>query len=143
MATAIVLSTSGGDRTALMESLPRVLEEAFPEARIRARLLPNGPPVPYPVQFRLVGPDPTVLRDIAERAKALMRADPRMMGINDNWNEKIPVVMMDIDSARAHQLGLTAKWISSPLPDHFSGEGIWQVLEADRTVPNCFCVWKF
>lgn len=135
VAQAIVLSKSGEDRKALMESLPRVLEEAFPEARIRARLLPNGPPVPYPVQFRLVGPDPTVLRDIAERAKALMRADPRMMGINDNWNEKIPVVRMDIDSARAQQFGVSAQSIAQTLAAHYSGVVIGQYWEADRLIP--------
>jgi len=135
VAQAIVLSKSGGDRKALMESLPRLLEEAFPEARIRTRLLPNGPPVPYPVQFRLVGPDPTVLRDIAERAKALMRADSRMVGVNDNWNEKIPVVRIDIDSARAQQFGASAQSIAQTLAAHYSGVVIGQYWEADRLIP--------
>jgi len=58
---AIVLPKSAEDRLALIGRLPKALEDAFPEARVRARLLPNGPPVAYAVQFRVVGADPVVV----------------------------------------------------------------------------------
>jgi hypothetical protein len=56
----IVLPTDLKTRETLRQRLPTVLAQEFPEVRGRVKLLPNGPPVPYPVQFRVVGPDPQV-----------------------------------------------------------------------------------
>src|SRR5207253_11500097 len=54
-------------RESLRVKFPALLAQEFPEARGRVKLLPNGPPVPYPVQFRVVGPDPLVLRERADQ----------------------------------------------------------------------------
>jgi multidrug efflux pump len=56
----------------LRVKLPALLAQEFPEVRGRVKLLPNGPPVPYPVQFRVVG-RPMVLRELADEVKAIMR----------------------------------------------------------------------
>ncbi len=135
VAQAIVLSKSPADRKRLIETLPRMLEDSFPEVRIRARLLPNGPPVPYPVQFRVVGPDASVLRSVAEEAKTVMRNDPRMRGVNDNWNEQIPVVRVDVDAVRAQQFGVSQQSISQVLAAQYSGVPIGQFRESDRLIP--------
>ena len=119
VAQAIILSKSPEDRKRLSTALPDELASEFPEARIRVRLLPNGPPVPYPVQFRVVGDDPKVLREIADQAKIMMRSDPRMRGVNDNWNELIPVVRVDVDPARAQQLGVSQQSIGQVLAAQF------------------------
>jgi multidrug efflux pump subunit AcrB len=132
---AIILSKSPEDRKRLSSALPDELAAEFPEARIRVRLLPNGPPVPYPVQFRVVGSDPKMLRDIADQAKTVMRADPRMRGVNDNWNELIPVIRIDIDAARAQQLGVSQQSIGQVLAAQFSGIPIAQYREEDRLIP--------
>jgi multidrug efflux pump len=84
----IVLPKSLVDREVLRKQLPRILAEEFSDVRARVKLLPNGPPVPYPVQFRVVGDDPVVLRQWADRALEVLRANPNMRGVNDNWNEK-------------------------------------------------------
>jgi multidrug efflux pump subunit AcrB len=135
VAQAIVLSKSPEDRKRLIETLPRILEDSLPEVRIRARLLPNGPPVPYPVQFRVVGPDASVLRSVAEEAKTVMRNDPRMRGVNDNWNEQIPVVRVDVDAVRAQQFGVSQQSISQVLAAQYSGVPIGQYRESDRLIP--------
>jgi multidrug efflux pump subunit AcrB len=132
---AIILSKSPEDRSRLSSVLPDELAAEFPEARIRVRLLPNGPPVPYPVQFRVVGSDPKILRDIADEAKTVMRADPRMRGVNDNWNELIPVVRVDVDAARAQQLGVSQQSIGQVLAAQFSGIPVAQYREEDRLIP--------
>ncbi len=98
-------------------------------------MLPNGPPVPYPVQFRVVGPDPERLRDIADQATALMRADPRMRGVNDNWNEKIPVARVELDAARAQQFGVSQQALSQTLAAYFSGVSLGEYRESDRLIP--------
>lgn len=135
VAQAIVLSQTPKDRSRLMADLPRQLEDAFPEARIRVRLLPNGPPVSYPVQFRVVGSQPDQLRAIADQAKAIMRADPRMRGVNDNWNEKIPVARIELDSARSQQYGVSQQSVSQTLAAYFSGVSLGEYRESDRLIP--------
>jgi multidrug efflux pump len=80
--------------------------------RGRVKLLPNGPPVPYPVQFRVVGHDPLVLRERADEVKAIMRQSPNTRGVNDNWNESIKVLRLDVDQAKARALGVTSQSIA-------------------------------
>jgi multidrug efflux pump len=67
----IVLAQGPGGARALRIKLPALLAQEFPEVRGRVKLLPNGPPVPYPVQFRVMGPDPVVLRERADEVKAV------------------------------------------------------------------------
>jgi len=135
VAQAIVLSASPRAREELSATLPQALEDAFPEARIRARLLPNGPPVPYPVQFRVIGDDPAVLRSIADQAKVVMRSDPRMRGVNDNWNEMIAVARIDVDPARAQQFGVSSQAVAQSLAAQYTGVPIGQYREDDRLIP--------
>src|SRR5205814_5556420 len=66
---AIVLPKDLKARETLRLKLPALLAEEFPEVRGRVKLLPNGPPVPYPVQFRVVGPDPGKVRAYADEVK--------------------------------------------------------------------------
>ena len=68
----IVLPTDLKTREVLRAKLPNLLAQEFPEVRGRVKLLPNGPPVPYPVQFRVVGPDPKVLRLKADEILSLI-----------------------------------------------------------------------
>jgi len=65
----IVLPQDLKARETLRMALPALLAQEFPEVRARVKLLPNGPPVPYPVQFRVVGPDPAQLRVRADEVK--------------------------------------------------------------------------
>ncbi|MDU7589163.1 MAG: efflux RND transporter permease subunit, partial [Acidovorax sp.] len=66
-----------------------------------------GPPVPYPVQFRVVGPDPAQLRVRADEVKAMLRESPQMRGVNDNWNESVKVLRLEIDQDKARALGVS------------------------------------
>jgi multidrug efflux pump len=109
----IVLAKDLKTREALRVRLPALLAQEFPEARGRVKLLPNGPPVPYPVQFRVVGLDPLVLRERADEVKALMRQSPNTRGVNDNWNESIKVLRLEVDQAKARALGVTSQWMSA------------------------------
>lgn len=73
---------------------------------LRIKLLPNGPPVPYPVQFRVVGIDPLVLRERADEVKAVLRANPNTRGTKDNWNESVKVLRLEVDQSEARALGM-------------------------------------
>ncbi len=79
-------------RERLRKAMPALMAEEFSEVRARVKLLPNGPPVPYPVQFRVMGPDAVQVRQWADQAKELLRANASMRGVNDNWNEAVKVL---------------------------------------------------
>ncbi|WP_312564276.1 efflux RND transporter permease subunit [Diaphorobacter sp.] len=130
----IVLAKSLPERESLRLRLPRLLAEEVPEARGRVKLLPNGPPVPYPVQFRVVGSDPAVLRERADEVKALMRGNANLIGVNDNWNESVKVVRLKVDQDKARALGVTSQSIAQASRIMFSGSTVGQYREGDRLI---------
>ena len=121
-------------REALRRSLPAVLAQEFPEVRGRTTLLANGPPVPYPVQFRVVGFDPLLLRQHADEVKAVMRASPNTRGVNDNWNESIKVMRLEVDQTKARALGVSSQSIAQASKTILSGATVGQYREGDRLI---------
>ena len=83
----IVLPRDLATRDQLRLKLPTILAAEFPVVRGLVKLLPNGPPVAYPVQFRVIGPDPARLRAHADEVVAAMRESPNTRGVNDNRHE--------------------------------------------------------
>ncbi len=130
----IVIPDSLERRESLRLALPDVLAQEFPEARGRVKLLPNGPPVPYPVQFRVVGPDPKVLRTRADEVKAQMRANATTRGVNDNWNEAIKVVRLEVDQAKARNLGVTSQSIAQAVRTLLVGSTVEQFREDNKLI---------
>lgn len=130
----IVLAKDLQQRSALLRSLPAVLAQEFPEVRGRVKLLPNGPPVPYPVQFRVVGPEPSVLRAHADEVKAVMRGHAKMRGVNDNWNESVKVLRLEVDQAKARALGVTSQSIAQASRVMQSGMTVGQFREDDKLI---------
>ncbi|WAC72797.1 efflux RND transporter permease subunit [Roseateles sp. SL47] len=131
---AIILPKSLAEREVLRKRLPQVLAQEFSEVRGRVKLLPNGPPVPYPVQFRIAGDDPALLRQAADKAKEVMRANPNMLGVNDDWNEAIKVLHLDVDQDKARALGVTSQGISQAVRLLLTGNTVGQYREADRLI---------
>jgi multidrug efflux pump len=131
---AIVLPKSLEAREALRRRLPALLAEEFPEARGRVKLLPNGPPVPYPVQFRVIGPEAHEVRKWADQALAMMRADPDMVGVNDNWNEQVKSLRLDVDQDKARALGVTSQGLAVATRTATSGSPIGQYRDGDRLI---------
>ena len=131
---AIVLPRDLREREALRLRLPALLADEFPEVRTRVKLLPNGPPVPYPVQFRVVGDDSAVVRQWADQAKEVLRANPNMRGVNDNWNESVKVLRLVIDQDKARALGVTSQTIAQASRTILSGSTIGQYREGDKLV---------
>ena len=131
---AIVLPKGLAEREELRLRLPALLAAEFPEVRTRIKLLPNGPPVPYPVQFRVVGTESTQVRIWADQAKDLLRADTRMRGVNDNWNEAVKVMRLDVDQDKARALGVSSQVIAQASRTILSGTNIGQYREGDKLV---------
>ena len=130
----IVLAKDLKVRESLRIKLPALLATEFPEVRGRVKLLPNGPPVPYPVQFRVIGIDPLVLRERADEVKAVMRANASMRGVNDNWNESVKVMRLEVDQSKARALGVTSQSIAQGARTLLSGTPVGQFREGDKLI---------
>jgi multidrug efflux pump len=121
-------------RESLRVKLPALLAREFPEVRGRVKLLPNGPPVPYPVQFRVVGPDPVALRERADEVKAAMAQSPNTRGVNDNWNESVKVLRLEVDQSKARALGVTSQSIAQAARTILAGTNVGQFREGDKLI---------
>ena len=121
-------------RQTLRVKLPDVMAQEFPEIRARVKILPNGPPVPYPVQFRVVGGEPLVLRERADEVKAVLRESPNTRGVNDNWNESVKVLRLDVDQTKARALGVTSQSIAQASKTIFAGTTVGQYREGDKLI---------
>lgn len=130
-----ILMTDGiPTRKVLQEQLPQLLAQQFPQVRARVKLLSNGPPVPYPVQFRVVGPDPQQLRMLGNEVKQVLLDHPDMRGVNDNWNESVKAVQLQIDQTKARALGVSSQSIAQASHIIFSGATIGQYREGDKLI---------
>ncbi len=121
-------------RESLSIKLPALLATEFPEVRGRVKLLPNGPPVPYPVQFRVIGVDPLLLRARADEVKAVMRENSHTRGVNDNWNESVKVLRLDVDQAKARALGVSSQSIAQASRLMLSGTAVGQYRDGDKLI---------
>jgi multidrug efflux pump subunit AcrB len=130
----IVMPQDLRTRETLRVKLPALLAQEFPEVRGRVTLLPNGPPVPYPVMFRVVGPDPAVLREQADQVKAALRQSPNTRGVNDNWNESVKVLRLEVDQAKARALGVTSQSIAQASRTMLAGTPVGQFREGDKLI---------
>jgi multidrug efflux pump subunit AcrB len=130
----ILLPASLQERESLRRRLPEILATEFPEVRGRVKLLPNGPPVPYPVQFRVVGSDMEAVRHWADEAKEILRRNPNMRGVNDNWNERIKSLRLEVDQDKARALGVSSQSIAQASRVMLSGSTIGQFREGDRLI---------
>ncbi|RPE72641.1 multidrug efflux pump subunit AcrB [Tibeticola sediminis] len=130
----IVLPKDLPTRERLRKALPAVLAQEFPEVRGRVKLLPNGPPVPYPVQFRVIGADPTLLRERADEVKAVLRASPHLRGVNDNWNESVKALRLEVDQTRARALGVSSQSIAQASRTLLAGATVGQYREGDKLI---------
>ncbi|WP_374521644.1 efflux RND transporter permease subunit [Hydrogenophaga sp.] len=134
VAQLIVLPHSLAEREQLRKALPQLLATEFPEVRGRVKLLPNGPPVPYPVQFRVMGPEPATLRLLADEVKQVMRQSPNTRGVNDNWNEPVKQLRLEIDQTKARALGVSSQSIAEAARTILSGTNIGQYREGDELI---------
>ena len=131
---SILLPKDLATRERLRKSLPALLATEFPEVRGRVKLLPNGPPVPYPVQFRVVGTDAKEVRHWADQAKEILRANPHMRGVNDNWNEQVKALRLDIDQDKARALGVTSQGVAQSSRTGLAGVTVGQYREGDKLI---------
>ncbi len=133
-AKIIVLTPSQKARDALEWHLRDAVANGLaPEARVRATQLVFGPPSPYPVAFRVMGPDVSQVQAIAQQVTAVMRANPHTRGVNTDWGQLQPTVHFVLDQSRLQQMGLTSEDVAEQLQFLLTGVPVTQVRGAIRT----------
>ena len=130
----IVLPKDLKVRETLRVRLPEILAQDFPEVRGRVKVLPNGPPVAYPVQFRVIGLDPAALRQRADEVKAILIESPNTRGVNDNWNEFVKVLKLEVDQSKARALGVTSQSIAQASRVILAGTPVGQFREGEKLI---------
>ena len=103
----VILAKTLAAREALRLDLLSLFESDFPELRASVLRLENGPPVGFPVQFRVSGANITQIRDIARQVAGVMRAHANLLSVQLNWEEPSKVVHVEVDQAKARLLGVS------------------------------------
>lgn len=135
-AKIIIQTTSIPARETLRAELKRRFEqdECFSDASLRVMRLEFGPPVGFPVQFRVIGPDPKIVRSIANDVREVMRKEPAALDVNLEWDEPAKSIHIDIDQDRARLMGLAPQEIEIGLQTLLSGTPISQYREETETI---------
>jgi multidrug efflux pump len=130
----VVLAKTIEDREPLRSWLISTLNEQFPTLRSRVTRLENGPPVGYPVQFRVTGEHIEEVRALARKVATKVRENPYVVNVHLDWEEPSKVVYLNIDQDRARALGVTTANLSSFLQSSLTGSSVSQYREDNELI---------
>ncbi|MBC6326778.1 efflux RND transporter permease subunit [Enterobacter kobei] len=134
-AKIVILTDSETSREALKFRLREAVASGLaPEARVRVTQLVFGPYSPFPVAWRVSGPDVGTLRDIADKVKGVLQASPMLRTVNTDWGSRVPVLHFTLDQNRLQATGLTSSAVAEQLQFLLSGVPITAVREDIRSV---------
>jgi len=130
----IVMTHSIEARERVVADLDKLFREGFEAVRARVQRLQNGPPVAYPVMFRVLGEDPQKVREVAEQVRQVFKADPDTRDVNFDWNELAKSVRLEVDQAKARALGVDSQILGNALQTILSGVIVTQYREGTETI---------
>ena len=134
-AKIVILTDSETSREALKFRLREAVASGLvPEARVRVTQLVFGPYSPFPVAWRVSGPDVEQVHDIADKVKAVLQASPMMRTVNTDWGSRVPVLHFTLDQNRLQATGLTSSAVADQLQFLLSGVPVTSVREDIRSV---------
>ncbi|WP_241069766.1 efflux RND transporter permease subunit [Achromobacter insuavis] len=134
-AKIVVRTDDQEEREALKQRLRQAIAEGLAsEARLRVTQLVFGPYSPFPVAYRVTGPDPEKLRDIAAQVQKVMSASPMMRTVNTDWGTRTPTLHFTLQQDRLQAVGLTSSAVAQQLQFLLSGVPVTMVREDIRTV---------
>lgn len=134
-AKILIVAKDADGRDRLISLLHQHIDAGeFSAARVRVTRLLFGPPVPWPVSFRVIGKDPLELRRIAYQVQDVMTANPNTVGAHLEWEERMPVLRLKLNPDQLLAYGLTAADVAQQLQFQFSGAAVSQLREDIRSV---------
>lgn len=134
-AKIVVRTDNQDEREALKHRLRQAIADGLAaQAQVRVTQLVFGPYSPYPVAYRVTGPDPDLLRSIAAEVATVMNASPLMRTVNTDWGTRTPALHFTLDQDRLQAMGLTSSAVAEQLQFLLSGVPVTAVREDIRTV---------
>ncbi|MGA4473185.1 efflux RND transporter permease subunit [Ectopseudomonas chengduensis] len=130
----VVLANSIEERERLRGWLIKVMNDEFPTLRSRVSRLENGPPVGYPIQFRVSGEHIDEVRALARQVADKVRENPHVVNVHLDWEEPSKVVILNIDQDRARALGVNTAELSRFLQGSLSGTSVSQYREGNELI---------
>lgn len=125
----VVLASSLDDRDEIRKSLDTQIRQLLPQVRTRVSLLENGPPVGYPLQYRVSGEDVAVVRQETQKVAQLLSENPNTGNVHLDWGEQSKIISLLIDQDRARQMGVSSEDLANFLNSSISGAIINQYRE--------------
>ncbi len=130
----VILTHNKEAREALRSKLLHLFDNDFPILRASVLRLENGPPVGFPVQFRVSGADIKVIRDIAHQVADIMRANANLTGVQLDWEEPSKVMRVEVDQSKARLLGVSSVDIANILNAAMQGLYISEFREGNERI---------
>lgn len=125
----VVLASSLDDRDEIRRSLETQIKQLLPQVRTRVSLLENGPPVGYPLQYRVSGEDQNLVRQEAQKVAKLMSENPNTTNVHLDWGEPSKIISIQIDQDRARQMGVSSVDLANFINASITGSAIEQYRE--------------
>ncbi|WP_329760048.1 efflux RND transporter permease subunit [Acinetobacter pittii] len=125
----VVLASSLDDRDDIRRSLETQIKQLLPQIRTRVSLLENGPPVGYPLQYRVSGEDLNLVRKEAQQVAKVMSENPNTTNVHLDWGEPSKIISIQIDQDRARQMGVSSLDLANFINASITGSAIEQYRE--------------
>lgn len=133
-AVFIVMTRDMEARERVRSRLMASVNEEFPQVWVRITRLELGPPVGFPVQFRVVGPDIQVVRSIAREVEAVVASSPKVRDVQLDWNDPVRTLKVDLDQDKARALGLTPADVALETQTVMNGAPLSQLREHEDLI---------
>lgn len=130
----VVMTKDLDARERVRERLVTSADQQFPQAWVRVTRLELGPPVGYPVQFRVVGPDTQVVRRIARDVEKVVASNPKVRDLQLDWNDPVRTLKVELDQDKASALGLTPADVSLTTQTVMNGATLSQLREHEDLI---------
>src|SRR4029453_2938813 len=130
----VLVAKSDIERERVRARLIRIFDDDFPGLRGRVSRLENGPPVGFPVQFRVSGENIETVRKIARETAEVMRQDPATAEVQFDWDEPTKVIRLVIDQNKARLLGVSSQDLAAFLNSSLSGTNVTYFRERDKQI---------
>ena len=130
----VVMTKNNDARERVFARIKAALEKDFPMVRGRVNRLENGPPVGYPIQFRVSGANPETVKALAAEAAAAVRGNAHVFNVHLDWNERAKVIRLNVDQDKARALNINSAQLSAVLNSILTGYSVTFFREGDKLI---------
>lgn len=134
-AQLLIMTKGGKDREIVAKHLDQILATKYPDVSYRVKLMELGPPVGYPIQFRISGTDNKTLLGISEQVESILRQNPYTKNVTNNWGDDLKSIRLEVNQNKAQEIGLSSSDLEQQLNTLLSGSTMTYYLDRDEYIP--------